>query len=125
RPGISTVTKASIFEDHAQARQVDAAEAVVIVLDTDHLSLLEWESPEARRLAARLAGLPSTEVATTIINFEEQMRGWLSVLARARMLVQQIAAYRRLLQHMENYRDIRILPFDERAATELQRLMKM
>jgi tRNA(fMet)-specific endonuclease VapC len=34
------------------------------------------------------------EQITTIITFEEQMRGWMSFLAKARSLTQQVAAYR-------------------------------
>jgi len=37
---------------------------------------------------------------------------------------QQIAAYSRLLSHLENYRRIPVLGFDEAAATEFQRLRR-
>ena len=48
----------------------------VVVLDTDHLSALEWETDaSARKLLARLSQLSPDEAVTTIINFEEQMRG--------------------------------------------------
>lgn len=68
------------------------------ILDTDHISVLESvsTSPQAQRLRFRLAGLKPTEKATTIITFEEQMRGWMSFLAQARVLAQQVEAYRRL-----------------------------
>lgn len=61
----------------------------MVVLDTDHLSILEWESgTTAQRLLARLSQVAPDEAATTIINFEEQMRGWLAYLARTRTLTQ-------------------------------------
>ena len=48
----------------------------MIILDTDSLSLLERKSgAEFFRLSAKLAEFPPDEIATTIINFEEQMRG--------------------------------------------------
>jgi len=48
----------------------------MLVLDTDHLSVLEWEaSPTTQRLLKRLSLTAPDEAATTIINFEEQMRG--------------------------------------------------
>ena len=57
------------------------------VLDTDHMSALEWGLGEVgQRLIARLNTVPIGEAATTIITFEEQTRGWLSVLARSRSL---------------------------------------
>lgn len=97
----------------------------MIVLDTDHLSVLEWEAgATARRLLARLAQITPDEAVTTIINFEEQMRGWLAYLARARTLAQQVEAYRRLKKHLDNYRTTPVLEFDARAAAEFQRLRK-
>lgn len=40
----------------------------------------------------------------------------------ARTLVQQVNAYKHLSRHLDLYRRIRVLEFDERAATEFQRL---
>ena len=97
----------------------------MFVLDTDHLSVLEWADNSApRRLLQRLSRISPEEATTTIITFEEQMRGWLAYLSRARTLAQQVEAYRRLKRHLDNYRAIAILDFDLRAATEFQRLRK-
>jgi tRNA(fMet)-specific endonuclease VapC len=87
-----------------------------LVLDTDHMSLLEWGSDEAARLRERLAEYDEGEVATTIINYEEQVRGWMAYLAGARSLAKQVEAYRRLRGHLENYRQIPVLDFDDVAA---------
>src|SRR5438876_559917 len=47
----------------------------MVVLDTDHVSLLEWvTSPERDRLVKRLEQLDAKEIATTIITYEEQTR---------------------------------------------------
>jgi hypothetical protein len=52
------------------------------ILDTDHISLLERASTHAeQRLRFRLAGLQPEQRVTTIITFEEQMRGWMACLA--------------------------------------------
>lgn len=97
----------------------------MLVLDTDHLSVLEWEASAAtQRLLQRLSREAPAEAATTIISFEEQMRGWLAYLSRSRTVVQQVEAYRRLQKQLENYRTIPILAFDLQAATEFQRLRK-
>ncbi len=62
----------------------------MFVLDTDHLSLLQWNvGVEGRRLEKRLSDVDADEIVTTIVNFEEQMRGWLSYLAKSRTVVQQ------------------------------------
>jgi tRNA(fMet)-specific endonuclease VapC len=89
----------------------------MIVLDTDHMSLLEWGSAEASRLRERLAGCDEGEVATTIVSYEEQVRGWMTYLAKARSLAKQVEAYRRLRGHLENYRQIPDLDFGEVAAS--------
>jgi tRNA(fMet)-specific endonuclease VapC len=97
----------------------------MLVLDTDHLSVLEWEaSPTTQRLLTRLSHTAPDQAATTIINFEEQMRGWLAYVARMRALTQQVEAYQRLKRHLDNYQTIVVLEFDLRAATEFQRLRK-
>jgi tRNA(fMet)-specific endonuclease VapC len=97
----------------------------MVVLDTDHLSLLEWKSSaQTQRLQARLDQIPAEETATTILSFEEQMRGWMTYLAQARSLTEQVEAYRRLGRQLANYCDILILEFDERAAAEFQRLKR-
>jgi tRNA(fMet)-specific endonuclease VapC len=95
----------------------------MFILDTDHISLLERiASREAEKLENRLEQVDAAEIATTIITYEEQTQGWLSYVAKARTLVQQVAAYKRLSRHLDLYRRIRVLEFDERAATEFQRL---
>jgi len=98
----------------------------MLVLDTDHVSLLEQlDSPEGRRLRERLAPVPEAEKATSIISFEEQTRGWMAVLAQARDMARLIDAYRRLKQQLTNYCAMNVLEFGERSAVEFQRLRKM
>ncbi len=75
-------------------------------------------------LRERLAEVPEEEVATTIICYEEQMRGSMAYLAKARSVDRQLEAYRRLRIHLDNYRSIPILDFDAKAAQEFQRLRK-
>jgi tRNA(fMet)-specific endonuclease VapC len=96
----------------------------MVVLDTDLLSLLERDSGEAATLRRRLRSAEAGAVVTTIINFEEQMRGWLAVVAHARTMARQIQAYDRLHRFLENYREIPVLDFDARAAMKFQRLRK-
>ena len=97
----------------------------MVILDTDHLSVLERrEQPGVGNVLPRLAELPPSEVVTTVISYEEQMRGWMAYLVRAQSLAQQITAYGRLLSHLESYRRIPVLGFDEAAATVFQRLRR-
>jgi tRNA(fMet)-specific endonuclease VapC len=95
----------------------------MFVLDTDHMTLLEWGSGAVgQRLHERIRALPEGEVVTTIITFEEQTRGWLAFQARARTLDQQVNAYRKLKRHLDTYLEIQVLEFDAEAAAEFERL---
>jgi tRNA(fMet)-specific endonuclease VapC len=97
----------------------------MVVLDTDLISLLERkDSPARQPLQARLEQLPLEDVATTIISYEEQTRGWLAYMARARTVAQQVDAYRRLYTHLNAYLALRVLEFDDRAAEQFQRLTR-
>jgi tRNA(fMet)-specific endonuclease VapC len=96
----------------------------MIVLDTDCVSLLERDNEDAAVLRKRLTTAAPGEVVTTIITFEEQMRGWLAFLAKARTLEKQIVAYSKLFRFLENYRVITVLPFESVAAIEFERLQK-
>ncbi len=96
----------------------------MLVLDTDHMSLLEWGTDESAALRERLADVPLEEIATTIISYEEQMRGWMAYVARAKLIEQQLQAYSRLRRHLENYRQVRVLDFDQPAIAEFQRMRR-
>jgi tRNA(fMet)-specific endonuclease VapC len=92
------------------------------LLDTDHLSIADQDTIEGFNLGRRLAAVPVEEVAVTIITYEEQTRGWLTYIARAKTTGQQVNAYRLLRGHVERYRRIPLIDFDERAAAEFDRL---
>ena len=94
----------------------------MIILDTDCISLIERGNPESEVLLRYLDSADNDEVATTIINFEEQMRGWLAFLAKAKTIDRQVLAYERLIRFLDNYRMINVLPFEEVAAIEFRKL---
>jgi tRNA(fMet)-specific endonuclease VapC len=95
----------------------------MVVLDTDNITLLERnDSPTSLRLLARLDSLEADDIATTIVSYEEQTRGWLAYLAKAATLAAQINAYTRLKTHLRNYCRISVLDFDDNAALEYDRL---
>jgi tRNA(fMet)-specific endonuclease VapC len=68
----------------------------MILLDTDHLTVLEIpDSIRRARLVARLALSADDVIGTTIINVEEQMRGWLASIAKERKPERQVRSYQR------------------------------
>jgi len=91
---------------------------MIYVLDTDILSLLAHkDSPEAPRIRRRIAELPAEHsVVTTVINYEEQMRGWMASLNRVRSSRSEIHVYARLLQHLATFRRMTVLEYDDPAA---------
>jgi tRNA(fMet)-specific endonuclease VapC len=98
----------------------------MVILDTDLITLLEdVHGAVNERLASRLDKLPAEEVATTIVTYEEQSRGWLTYMARANSLTEQIEAYRRLERHLDFYRKIAVVSFDENAAVQFQQLKRL
>ncbi len=95
----------------------------MIILDTDCLSLFDREKfLETSILRKNLDEFSSDEIFTTIITFEEQMRGWLTLLSKCKTIEQQIFAYQRLNQFLDNFRKIAVLPFNEKAAEVFQNL---
>jgi tRNA(fMet)-specific endonuclease VapC len=93
------------------------------VLDTDHMSLLQRaDSTEGRQLAIRLEPFPESEISTTIVAFEEQARGWMAQISKAKRLGEVVVAYSRLLQLLNDYRKLQVLSFDTTAAQEFERL---
>jgi tRNA(fMet)-specific endonuclease VapC len=97
----------------------------MIVLDTDHISVLRHpQSQEASVLTQRLAASSDRDIATTVATLEEQMRAWLSVIARYRDLQRQAPYYDRLVRFVRFFNKWRILPLGEPAIAEFRRLRK-
>lgn len=95
----------------------------MLVLDTDCLSLLEEPLGKgAQKLVARLEDARVEDVCTTIINYEEQTRGWFAVLSKAKSVAAEVRAYQRLSRHLENYTKLTVLEFDDAAAVVFQSL---
>jgi len=95
----------------------------MFVLDSDYLSLIHRaESELGSRIRRRMAELGPAEFATTIVNFEEQTRGWLSFAAKSKRNADMIEAYRRLEGHLRVYCPMKVLAFDEAAAVRFQEL---
>jgi len=96
----------------------------MFILDTDHLSFLErGNHPIGDRILARMKQAPD-QCFATIVSYEEQTRGWFSVLAKAKTVAEQIRAYEKLLAQLRNYCSVNVLSFDEKAATQFQDLKR-
>ena len=97
----------------------------MIVLDTDVLSIVQQARGQTYdRLAHRLDAAAAGGVYVSIVSLEEQMRGWLAYIARAKRIADEVLAYERLQAFLDDYRLRPILPFDDQAAALFQGLRK-
>ena len=102
----------------------------MILLDTDIISLVQMEdSPDGLRVRARIAQLPHSEmVATTVITYEEQIHGWFGAISRARQpfnRTREIQVYARLVKHVEDYRKMKVVAYDDASANQFDRLRSL
>jgi tRNA(fMet)-specific endonuclease VapC len=88
----------------------------MFVLDTDHITLFARDVGQTgQRLRDRLRTVSEDQRSTTIVTLEEQTRGRLAVLANARSTEKIVDAYKKFLDHLEDYRSIRVIEFDSDA----------
>lgn len=92
------------------------------LFDTDHMSLIEHGGAAYERIKARLRAVPPDDVATTIVSYEEQTRGWLARIAQMTTPERQVSVYSELKRQLRNYCDIAVIEFDAKAAAEFKRL---
>jgi tRNA(fMet)-specific endonuclease VapC len=95
----------------------------MIILDTDHISLLQSGGEPAERIKRRLRTLgPDESFPTSIITYDEQMRGWMQRFGESKTVADDIRVYERLHAHIRFYSTVTIFDFNALAATEFQRL---
>ena len=97
----------------------------MIVLDTDRLRCLEWGSTESSVLRERLGESVDQNVVVSIISYEEQVRGWMALLAKIHYVPEQVHAYSRLRRFVELQCSVPLLNFTEVAAQQFQALRQM
>ena len=94
------------------------------ILDTDHLSLVQRRGQEGQRILNRLAVIDVEEIFVTIVTYEEQVRGRLAIVSKAKNTKEQVRAYRWLTKLLEDYRSIQVFPFDTDSVETYQQLRK-
>jgi tRNA(fMet)-specific endonuclease VapC len=89
----------------------------VILLDTDHVSVLRMPGGNRRdKLLSRMALVTDEEFAIPVVAAEETMRGWLSAIAKERQAKRQVFAYRELANMFRFFANFESVLFDEAAA---------
>lgn len=98
----------------------------MILLDSDHLTILIHPGSERyARLTNRMAASADQTFATTIVNAEEQLRGWLAEINRSRTPLRQPSAYEGMRKYLMFLRRFRLMTFDVNAAEEFNRWRRM
>jgi len=96
---------------------------VPVLLDTDHLSVLQWiEQPACDRLLARLDAVAADDIATCIVSYQEQVQGWLSYLNRARKAEQVVLAYSKLEEIRRWFLRMNVISFTHEAQERFAQL---
>ncbi len=98
---------------------------MVFVLDTDLASILQRRSqPAYDRFQGRLHARPPAEVCVTIISFQEQVQGWMTVLNQARSSDRVVSAYTELKKILAYYCEAKVLLFEQSAQNRFVDLRK-
>jgi tRNA(fMet)-specific endonuclease VapC len=97
----------------------------VIILDTDVLTLIQRRSGEPyQRLVDWIDAHGDETVCSTVISYEEQMRGWLARIAQAQSPERQVYAYLKLRELATFFQRFPLLDYDQRAADRFAALRK-
>jgi tRNA(fMet)-specific endonuclease VapC len=88
----------------------------MILLDTDHLSVLADRRSAGNATLVRRLELAAEPLAIPIVAVEEQCKGWLAKLNRTRDIHQQIIPYERLAELFDFLTEWDIISLSEAAA---------
>jgi tRNA(fMet)-specific endonuclease VapC len=94
----------------------------MFILDTDHLSLFQRNDPH---VTPRILSTPHLNLATTIITVEEQLRGRLDRIRKARLDEAYVRAYDNLLRTVTFFHTINVIAFDAAAQVMFNQLREL
>ena len=97
----------------------------MFVFDTDHLVILQRQSPLAYdSLLQQIGQYAPTDFFVSIISFHEQVMGWNAYISQAKDAIVIVRGYERLQKVLSNVSRAQVLPFDDTAATVFDDLRK-
>ena len=96
------------------------------VLDTDHISLLEYRTGSAYAAFVLQLNIHSgDEITVSAISFHEQVRGAHNKIGSAKRSAELLRGYELLVGIIERYRTFPVLNFDAAALAEYDKLKRM
>ncbi|MDM8516792.1 type II toxin-antitoxin system VapC family toxin [Desulfobacterales bacterium HSG16] len=93
----------------------------MFILDTDHISLFQRNHPA---VVAKILKTSADKLATTIITAEEQLRGRLNRVRKARNDEEIVRAYNNLSATLLYFNSITVIVFDEKPQAIFRKLRK-
>lgn len=99
----------------------------MILLDTDHVSILRMTrgSDRRSRLIARFALVIEEQIGIPVVATEETISGWMATLAKERQARRQVFAYRELGDMFGFFAAFEIVPFDDAAVDQYEQFNRV
>ena len=87
-----------------------------VILDTNIVSLLrEHDSPMSARIVHRMKRVPAPDIWTSVVSYQEQLKGWLAAINRPHNDQHLLRAYEALQNTLITFSRFPVMPFDESA----------
>ncbi len=97
----------------------------MFVFDTDHLVILQRQSPSAYdSLLQQIGQYAPVDFFVSIISFHEQVMGWNAYISQAKDPRVTVRGYERLQKVLSNFSRAQVLPFDDPSAIIFDDLRK-
>ena len=93
----------------------------MLILDTNHLSEIDLDTPKGRALKQRLTESTEDHFLPIVVS-EEILRGWLALLNKARNVDEQVHAYSRFGRSLAERNKWTLLEWDHDTAAVFTRL---
>jgi tRNA(fMet)-specific endonuclease VapC len=97
----------------------------MIILDTDHVSILQLENQPAEQLRGRLIEASDEWIGTSSITLEEQTRAIITKLGQCKKTTDQPKYYSRLASTYRFFGRWKFADFDDEAAKQFDALRKV
>lgn len=90
---------------------------MIYVLDTDTISIIaQGAGDEYEQLAPESQSIAQDQLGVLDVSYEEQTRGWLARISRARTMEAVVRAYSRFRLHLRFLSDLNVQEFGVEAA---------
>ena len=95
----------------------------MIILDTDALTIVQRRTGDDYRRVVHRLDAADEPVCVAIISFEEQLRGWMAFVSKARTPARLIRGYTALRMLLEDFQTRPVIDYDQSVDAEYCRLV--